>query len=75
MTKLLEKAVQTARALSPVMQDEIARLMLAYAGDEPAVYHFSEEEAAELDESEAAAARGDIATNAELRAVWAKHGL
>ena len=33
MTKLLEKAVETVRALPQVEQDEIARAMLALAGD------------------------------------------
>ena len=76
MTELLEKAVATARALPPELQDHIARAVLALAGDaaQP-VYRFSPEEAAELDESEAAARRGDFATDAEVRAIWAKHGL
>lgn len=34
MTDLLEKAMATARSLPPDMQVEIARLVLAYAGDE-----------------------------------------
>jgi hypothetical protein len=75
MTDLLEKAVAKARNLSPDLQDEIARLMLAFVGDEAPVYQFTPEEEAELDESEAAAARGDYATDAEIRAIWAKHGL
>ena len=49
--------------------------MLAFAGDEALVYQFTPEEEAELDESEAAEARGDYATDAEIRAIWAKHGL
>jgi hypothetical protein len=75
MTDLLEKAVAKARDLSPDRQDEIARLMLAFVGDQDSVYRSTPEEAAELDESEAAAARGDFATEAEIRAIWAKHGL
>ncbi|MEL6064953.1 MULTISPECIES: hypothetical protein [unclassified Methylobacterium] len=75
MTDLLEKAVAKARDLSPDLQDEIARLMLAFVGDEDSVYRFTPEEAAELDESEAAEARGDFATEAEIRAIWAKYGL
>ena len=75
MTELLEKAVATVRELPPDQQDHIARAVLALAGDtaQP-VYRFSPEEAAELDESEAAARRGDFATDAEIRAIWAKHG-
>ncbi|WCS28156.1 hypothetical protein LOK46_08755 [Methylobacterium sp. NMS14P] len=75
MTDLLEKAVAKARVLAPEMQDEIARLMLAFVDDGASIYRFTPEEAAELDESEAAAARGDYATDAEVRAIWAKHGL
>ena len=57
------------------MQDEIARLMLDYAEDGHALYQFSAEEAAEMDKAEAAVARGDCATNGDLQALWAKHGL
>ncbi|MET3411525.1 hypothetical protein ABIC30_002700 [Methylobacterium sp. 1030] len=46
--------------------------MLAFAGDEAPVYRFTPEEEAELDESGAAEARGDRATDAEIRAIWAK---
>ena len=72
MTKLLERAVTTARNLSPVLQDEIARMILAYAGEEEGLYEFSPEEAAELDEAEAAARRGDFRTDAEVQAIWAR---
>lgn len=75
MTDLLDKAVTTARGLPPETQDEIARMVLAFVGDDPAIYRLTPEEAAELDESEAAAARGDFATDDEVRAIWAKHGL
>jgi hypothetical protein len=75
MTDLLEKAAAKARDLSPDRQDEIARLMLDFVGNQDSVYRFTPEAAAELDESEAAAARGDFATGAEIRAIWAKHGL
>ena len=75
MTDLLEKAVATARGLSPEMQDEVARVVLAFVGDDTAVYRFTPEETAELDESERAADRGEFATDAEMRAIWAKHGL
>ena len=57
------------------MQDEIARLIIEYAKDGEELYEFSPEEAAELDEAEAAVARGDFATDAEVQALWAKYGL
>ena len=72
MTKLLTRAMERAQELPAAMQDEIARLVLAYAGEDRPVYTPSPEEAAELG---AAEARGDFATDAEIRAIWAKHGL
>jgi hypothetical protein len=75
MTELFEKAVQTARALPPEMQDDLARLILTYAGEEQPVYELSPEEKASLAESLAQAARGEFASDEEVRAVWAKHGL
>ena len=74
MTDLLKRAVATARLLPPDMQDDIARMMLTFAGDEQPIQLTPEEEAA-LAESEAAAARGEFATDEEVRAIWAKHGL
>lgn len=75
MTDLLEKAITAARNLPPEVQDAIARMVLSYAGEDQAVYRFTPEEEAELDESEAAAARGDFATDEEVRAIWVKYGL
>ncbi|UMY18018.1 hypothetical protein MMB17_01265 [Methylobacterium organophilum] len=75
MTDLLEKAVATARELSPDMQDEIARVMLALAGEARAAYRFTPEEEAEQDAADAEEARGEYATDEEVRAIWAKHGL
>ncbi|WP_204165169.1 hypothetical protein [Methylobacterium radiodurans] len=57
------------------MQDEIAQRLLAYADEDGTAYQASSEEEAELDEAEAAEARGDFATEAEIQAIWAKHGL
>ena len=73
MTDRLEKAVAKARVLAPEMQDEIARLMLAVVGD--SVYRFTPEEEAEQDAADAEEARGEYATEAEVRAIWAKYGL
>lgn len=75
MTELLEKAVAAARGLAPEMQDEIARVVLALTASGPAIYKFTAEEAAEQDAADAEEARGDYASDAEVRAIWAKHGL
>jgi predicted transcriptional regulator len=72
MTKLLEHAMETARNLPPEAQDEIARMVLIYAGeDQPPVDLTPEEEAAVL-RSREAAARGEFATDEEMQAIWSK---
>jgi hypothetical protein len=73
MTKLLEQALEAARGLPPAMQDEVARILLQFAGDKQPVLQLTPDEDAALARSEAAAARGEFATDAEVRAVWSKH--
>jgi hypothetical protein len=73
MTKLLDRALKAARNLPPDAQDDIAQ-RLAGVHDEPPVPLSSEEQAA-IAASKAAAARGEFATDEQVRAVWAKHGL
>ena len=75
MTDLLEEAVATARGLPPEKQDEMARVILALAGDERPAYQLTPAEEAEEAEADAAEARGDFATDKEVRAIWAKYGL
>lgn len=76
MTKLLDKAVEVARNLPPGAQDDIAHVVLRLAGadDEPPVELTAAEQAA-IAASKAAAARGEFATDEQVRAAWAKHGL
>ena len=75
MTKLLERAIETARSLSPGEQDDIARAILELAGqnDLPPVPLTSEQREAII-RSRGAAARGEFATDEQVRAVWSKHG-
>ena len=75
MTKLLEQAVMTARRMTPEMQDDIARMMMAYAGDDQQEVRLSREDEAAAEASRAAAARGEFATDEQVRELWAKHGL
>jgi hypothetical protein len=75
MTKLLEQAVETARALSPEAQDDLARMMMMIAGEDQPVVQLSAEEKASFAESRAQAARREFATDDQVRATWAKHGL
>jgi hypothetical protein len=76
MTRLFEQAVEAVRNLSPDEQDDIARVVLRLAGadDEPPVSLTPDEQTA-IANSKAAAARGEFATDEQVRAVWAKHGL
>jgi len=77
MTALLDRALEAARSLSPAAQDDIARVVLWLAGsdDEAAPVVLSPDEQAAIAVSKAAAARGEFATEKQVRAVWAKHGL
>ena len=75
MTKLLEEAVEIARALPPTMQDDAARLLLQFLGEDQPVIQLSPDEVASFAESRAQASRREFATDEEVRAVWAKHGL
>jgi hypothetical protein len=77
MTELLDHAIERVRALPPETQDAFARVLLNLAGDEDnqAVYHLTPAEEASLAKSLEQAARGEFATDEQVRAVWAKHGL
>lgn len=75
MTELLNRAVETVRALPPEVQDELARVLLQLAGEDQPVYVMTPEEEASFAESLAQADRGEFATDEQVRAVWAKHGL
>lgn len=76
MTKLLDQALEIARSLPADAQDDIARVVLQLAGVEAAApVILSDDERAAITASKEAAARGEFATEAQVRATWAKHGL
>ena len=76
MTKLLDRALEVARALPPDAQDDIARIVLQLAGSGDSVaVALSRAERAAVAASKAAAARGEFATDEQVRSVWAKYGL
>ncbi len=75
MIKLLEQAVEKVQALPPEMQEQAARMLLVYAGDDEPVIDMTAEEEASFEKSFAQAARGEFATDEQVRAIWAKHGL
>jgi hypothetical protein len=76
MTKLLDDAFRAVRNLPPDEQDNIARALLRLigTGDEPPVA-LSVDERAAIAASKSAAARGEFASDEQVRAAWAKHGL
>jgi predicted transcriptional regulator len=76
MTKLLDQALEATRSLPPETQDDIARIVLRLAGkDEDPPIVLSSEERAAIARSMAAAARGEFATDEQVREVWSKRGL
>lgn len=75
MTKLLDQALEAVRNLPAEVQDDIARVLLQLARDGAESITLSAEERDAISVSKAAAARGEFATDEEVRAVWAKHGL
>ena len=72
MTKLLEHAVDSVRALPPEVQDELARLLLQVAGKEQPVIQLTPEERADIAEADAEIARGEFATDEQISAILAK---
>jgi hypothetical protein len=76
MTKLLDRAVEAARSLPPDVQDDIAHVVLRLTGaDDETPVPLTPDEQAAITASKAAAARGEFATEEQVRVVWAKHGL
>jgi hypothetical protein len=75
MTALLDKAVTAARTLPEEVQDGVARVLLQLIGEDGALTDLTPDEEAAVLASRAAARRGEFATDEEVAAVWAKHGL
>jgi hypothetical protein len=76
MTKLLDQALEAVRLLPPDDQDEIALIIMQFAGaDLPGPVALCPEEREAIARSKAAATRGEFAEDGQVRAVWAKHGL
>jgi hypothetical protein len=76
MTKLLGRALAAACSLPPDAQDDIARVVLRLIGaDDERSEPLTSDVLTAIAASEAAAARGEFATNEQVRAVWDKYGL
>jgi predicted transcriptional regulator len=74
MTKLLDKAIARARQLPEEDQDTVALAMLAMADASP-VIGLDEEAGDAIREGLAQARRGQFVPDAEIEALWKRHGL
>ena len=70
MTKLLEKALEAVRLLPPENQDDIARAMLALAGDESEPENIEPAHLPDVLAGLAQAKRREFATDAEVEAAF-----
>lgn len=75
MTQLVEQAVEAIRKLPPKQQEDVARIILDLAGIDLPVIPITSGEEASFAKARAQAARREFATDAEVQAVWSKHGL
>jgi hypothetical protein len=75
VTRLLDQAFATVSELPDQQQDELARILLQLAGVEQPPYILTSEEHADLDEAEAEIARGELASDEEVDAMWAKYDI
>ena len=73
MLKSLERAVAEAERLPPDMQDDLARLMMLYLGEEQPVVDLTPDQEAKVLRSREAASRGEFATAEQMRAIWSKY--
>ena len=73
MTRLMEQAVAAIGKLPAETQDDLARLMLALAGEAPA--SLTPDETAAIAEAEAEIAQGQRVSPETLQMFWRSHGL
>ena len=72
----MDEAIDSLRRdVPPEYQDEIASVVMRLTGKDHSVYTLTPEERADLDEADAEIERGEFATDEQVRAIWAKHGL
>jgi predicted transcriptional regulator len=75
MTKLLDQVIAKVRALPEADQDEAAEVLLWTIETRNAPVPLDEDARAAIDEGLAQARRGEFATDAEIGALWKRHGL
>jgi predicted transcriptional regulator len=75
MTKLLKEAVEKLEQLPKGRQDELARMLIDVAASDLSPYQFSDADRAAVEEGLAQLDRGEIASDAEVAAMWKRFGL
>jgi hypothetical protein len=75
VSKRLEKALQAVKEWPPDRQDAAAEVLEHMNRLATATYELSSEERADLEEALAEARRGEFASDAEVAAMFARHGL
>lgn len=75
MTKLLEQAIETVKALPEPQQDAAARLLLAFADPDATAYRLTDGQLAEVEMAKREVREGRIATDSDMAAVWRRFGL
>jgi len=75
MTKLLEKAIAQARELPEEDQDSIAVMLLSMTSGDPKIDPIDDETRAAILEGLGQARRGEFVPDAEIEAIWKRHGV
>jgi len=75
MTKLLDQAIEKVRKLPEADQNDTAEMLLWAIETRGGPVQLDEETASAIDEGLADARRGDFASEAEVAALWKRHGL
>jgi hypothetical protein len=73
MTRLFEQAIAAVSTLPDAQQDEYARVLLRLVGVDQAPIQLTAEEDADLAKAELEVARGELAADDEIAALWAKY--
>ena len=75
MTKMMKEAIAVLEELPEDRQEVLARAILDYASDDDGIYHLTDYERREVSAGLAEIERGEIASDAEVAAVYKRIGL
>jgi predicted transcriptional regulator len=75
MTKMVQEAIEVLRELPEDRQTTVARAILDYASHDDDPYHLTKEEREEVRAGMAEIKRGEIASDAEVAAIYKRIGI